>query len=567
MMKRFLFFTLLLLSFVFMTDCSKKKEDKTVENLLLLKVFAPDVFNQLFGIQTESCPPASDARVSLNHCTTQANSWAQKPKSISFSTIASKFSSTSGSYRGPGGRAALPSKVDLYNDGTNGTASAGKFFPAIGDQGQYGTCVAWAVGYNMKSYLEGIDQNAAPGSDNSKQFSPKYLFTSIPDAEKGSGCGGTGFESALDSIVKNGIPKMSVVPYTNLGSCTYSSSFIEQYKNDATPFKIENYRRIDHTTDAGQAEIKEAIANNRPVVIGAKLDDRFMSWNSADVYGATGSPSYNNVGQHAYHAMIIGGYDDSKSAYLVINSWGTSWGNAGTIWVDYNYFKTKFSIAAFVAKNIKSDTTVTPDNTDDTKAKDTDADLLAYKIKFYDSLEKKANEYELEYQIFNEGKTAITVSAGATTWSAALLYYNATDANDFGVLYYDKFKKGGTLPTSACTPATDSKLGAKYCEWEIDFPLGKSLKRTYSTSLSSTTTVPVTIPSTLSGDYFLLLVVDLDDTIVELDEANNYAWSTTQPITFSGGTVASSSKAGITSNNTTASIRFARLDTKSMGVT
>ena len=30
-------------------------------------------------------------------------------------------------------------------------------FPPIGDQGSYGTCVAWAAGYNLKTALDAID--------------------------------------------------------------------------------------------------------------------------------------------------------------------------------------------------------------------------------------------------------------------------------------------------------------------------------------------------------------------------------------------------------------------------
>ena len=44
----------------------------------------------------------------------------------------------------PGG---LPSSVDLT-----------KKFPPIGDQGQYGTCVAWASSYNLKTALNGIEK-------------------------------------------------------------------------------------------------------------------------------------------------------------------------------------------------------------------------------------------------------------------------------------------------------------------------------------------------------------------------------------------------------------------------
>ena len=42
----------------------------------------------------------------------------------------------------------LPSSVDLSSK-----------FPPTGDQGEYGTCVTWAVGYNLKTALNGIDNS------------------------------------------------------------------------------------------------------------------------------------------------------------------------------------------------------------------------------------------------------------------------------------------------------------------------------------------------------------------------------------------------------------------------
>jgi C1A family cysteine protease len=40
------------------------------------------------------------------------------------------------------------------------------------------------------------------------------------------------------------------------------------------------------------------------------------------------------------HAISLCGYDDSKHAYYAINSWGTSWGSAGYIWIDYDFLAT-----------------------------------------------------------------------------------------------------------------------------------------------------------------------------------------------------------------------------------
>src|SRR5690606_22514170 len=80
------------------------------------------------------------------------------------------------------------------------------YFPPIGDQGQYGTCVSWAAGYNLKTSLSAIQQgwNTNQLADPANQFSPKDLFWAIPNSQKGADCNGTQFEYALDVIQNRG---------------------------------------------------------------------------------------------------------------------------------------------------------------------------------------------------------------------------------------------------------------------------------------------------------------------------------------------------------------------------
>lgn len=200
-----------LLTALFSTACASKKDDKTGELLVLLGLTG-------FFDQKEECPASPDAKVSLKHCTAEATKWEKVPKNIQFSSIASAFTSKSRNLEqlraGITGR-ALPTSVDLW-EGVTANGATKKFFPAVGNQGQYGTCVAWAVGYGTKSFLEAIDQVWEPGTDTSKQFSPRYLFTSIPDNQKGANCGGTGFEPALESMMTNGIPTEATVPYNKV---------------------------------------------------------------------------------------------------------------------------------------------------------------------------------------------------------------------------------------------------------------------------------------------------------------------------------------------------------------
>jgi C1A family cysteine protease len=39
------------------------------------------------------------------------------------------------------------------------------------------------------------------------------------------------------------------------------------------------------------------------------------------------------------HAMVVVGYDESKRAFLVQNSLGSSWGNKGYGWFGYDFWK------------------------------------------------------------------------------------------------------------------------------------------------------------------------------------------------------------------------------------
>jgi hypothetical protein len=50
------------------------------------------------------------------------------------------------------------------------------------------------------------------------------------------------------------------------------------------------------------------------------------------------------------HAMLVVGYDDSKKAFKLLNSWGTNWGDHGYTWVDYEFFRHVVT-EAYVAKD------------------------------------------------------------------------------------------------------------------------------------------------------------------------------------------------------------------------
>ena len=251
---------------------------------------------------------------------------------------------------------SIPRDIVIFDDSTAlpKSISLESKFPPIGDQGQYGTCVAWATGYNLKTSLNAIEKgwNAKDLKKPENQTSPKDLWFTIGKTDKGANCEGTNFEPVLDALILKGANSLNSVPYSNMGNCTGTSS------GDASN-KLANYREIAYNNSLSgnsvkkngltQRNFKGYLSQSRPILLGAKLGDRFMRWNSSNVIS---SDTYNNPGmQHAYHAMVVVGYDDNKNAFRVRNSWGDDWGDNGSIWVDYDFFLEKFCFAAFVAQN------------------------------------------------------------------------------------------------------------------------------------------------------------------------------------------------------------------------
>ena len=413
------------------------------------------------------------------------------------------------------GNGNLPSSIDLR-----------EHFPPIGNQGNYGTCVAWAVGYNLKTALEAMDKGYSTSdlASPSRQFSPKDLFWSIEDSDKGTDCNGTGFEPAMDVLINRGIATMQTIPYNGLGDCRKSTTGGEA---EAANNQISNYRKIDVSVNT----IKSYLADKRPVAVGAKLGDNFMQWNSDDVL--TSHSSFNNVGQHAYHAMVAMGYDDSRGprgAFLVLNSWGQDWGNIGYIWVDYDFFVAgDFCFAAFVATNKEG---VDPDNPVDPTVSGK-AELVPWDL--FDGDDD--NDFDpttryIEYNVYNVGDET---ARSNSRWSVSYVYYNAYDANDYGIILYDYYTDEYGSPGEN-GPLNTGGFGLSGNWWNyVDLPPFSGLaEEIVGTDYF---TWSYTMPN-ISGYYYLVLMADTFDAIPEQDESNNLFFITNElggPILFDNG--------------------------------
>lgn len=402
----------------------------------------------------------------------------------------------------------LPSSVDLSSK-----------FPPTGDQGEYGTCVTWAVGYNLKTALNGIDNqwSASQLAQASNQTSPKDLFWAIPSSQKGSNCNGTQFEAAMDQLISRGGASLSTAPYANLGNCSETPP--SSWTQDAANNKLVNYRKIADKNNAASMTIenfKAYLSEGRPIAIGARLGDRFMRWNSDAVIDYD---TYQNPGmQHAYHAMVLAGYSDSKNAFKLINTWGSSWGNNGNIWVDYDFFLSSFCFAAFVAQN-KTDVNISGGQVGSGDII-TGLDVLAWNLADYDNPNSaEPLDRQITYNVYNSGTETVRASS---KWSILYMYYNAFDANDYDILIHDYYtNEFSNIP--GANEYWEAGLGISGSWWNyIDVPSGKSVAAALYDDPEADFLFTYTMPNNLTGKYYLVLVADGFNDLAEANEDNNF---------------------------------------------
>ncbi len=82
------------------------------------------------------------------------------------------------------------------------------------------------------------------------------------------------------------------------------------------------------TTIPTVAAIKQAIFTYGAVTAYVYVDRTFQAY-TGGVYNNTKTYRYTN------HQIQLVGWDDSKNAWLLKNSWGTGWGIGGYMWITY----------------------------------------------------------------------------------------------------------------------------------------------------------------------------------------------------------------------------------------
>ena len=197
-----------------------------------------------------------------------------------------------------------------------GSADMRALLPPVRDQGQRGTCVAFAV-------TAAHEAARAAGAVAAEDLSEEALFWGCKLID-GNWDWGTRFESAAAALAATGQPPEAIWPY-------------EPRRLAGIPYNPPGARTDAwHTSGMGPAlldlaSVRLEIDVGRPVVLGLTVFDSLYFPSAAgriDV-PAVRSPSRGR------HAVLAVGYD--ADALLIRNSWGQSWGLDGYGWLSNGY--------------------------------------------------------------------------------------------------------------------------------------------------------------------------------------------------------------------------------------
>ncbi|MBL6958028.1 MAG: DUF4384 domain-containing protein [Rhodospirillales bacterium] len=211
-------------------------------------------------------------------------------------------------------RAYLPAEVDLSPK-----------FPKPGNQGDQGSCTAWATGYALRTYYE--YKNYPPESiPLHNAISPAFLYNQVKS--RNSNClVGTRISSTLKFLQNTGAVTMADFPYSR-EECSRQPP--QTVLSKAGDFRINDWQRINFKK---LDDVKGQLAAGHPVVFGMYVSDPFLEHRSDAVYNRVSDRNHGFA-----HAMVLVGYSDKRRALKLMNSWGSDWGNNGFAWVAYDAF-------------------------------------------------------------------------------------------------------------------------------------------------------------------------------------------------------------------------------------
>jgi hypothetical protein len=214
--------------------------------------------------------------------------------------------------------------------------------PPIRDQGTLGSCTSFC-GAEAYEIMYRYKKGAFP-----PVLSPAFLYyeerVNILKEEITDDDGAYMVDIDL-ALKKYGICPEALYSYpTSDMSIAYRTHPTANAISKALSYKISSYILIN---SGDTAAVKNCLRHNIPVMMGFNVYDNTSTYQYFEILNTT-SYTYNPLNSNGElakgvtllggHATTIIGYDDTKHAFKVQNSWGSSWGLHGFYYMPYSVF-------------------------------------------------------------------------------------------------------------------------------------------------------------------------------------------------------------------------------------
>jgi hypothetical protein len=201
----------------------------------------------------------------------------------------------------------------------------GNLLPPPRQQEIRNACVAWAVGYSMGSFLNRLQTASAVTNSTAVRLSAADLYAKVLRREPGKQCGApTQVRDALNVMVEEGVA-------LDAGTASLGSDCVLPVSSNL--FFLDGYHRL---MAGDSVAIKAQLNNFLALPFAMFVFKDFGTFSKGSVYR---HPADDTTCADGGHCMVIVGYDDSKAAYKVMNSWGSDWGDGGFCWISYDTFQ------------------------------------------------------------------------------------------------------------------------------------------------------------------------------------------------------------------------------------
>ncbi|MDD5530301.1 MAG: C1 family peptidase [bacterium] len=235
------------------------------------------------------------------------------------------------------GTAIVPSEVPLehrYSGGVvKGTTKAaidwrsynGKnWMTPIKNQGNCGSCWAFCTVAGFEARLKIAYAKPDTNIDLSEQFL-------VSCDTKDNGCSGGRTDYAADFVRLTGIPDDACFTYKQSTSSTEAACSQRCADWASRVVKTYDWDMIDMTGSYTSVYKQKLLEGPMACAITASKDFFYY-------LGGVYTPVLEDSGEKTMlynHGVTLCGYDDTRGAWLIKNSWGTSWGESGYGWISY----------------------------------------------------------------------------------------------------------------------------------------------------------------------------------------------------------------------------------------